>query len=77
MGDVVILREAAAAAAATAGAKEGLDVEVGAADVVVAVAVVAITTPACLEVGVPHGCDEETKTTAGATKPGGKRGCAP
>ena len=43
-----------------------IEVEVVVADVVVAVAVVATTTPPCLEVAVPHRCAEEIHANAEA-----------
>ena len=51
---------------------KSLEVQVDAAGVVAAVAVVATTTPDCLEVDVQDGCDVEAEAKMGTAKPGGK-----
>ena len=77
VGDVATAGDAAAAAAAAAGkARKNLEVQVDVAGVAAA-AVVATTTPDCLEVNVQDGCDVEAETKMGTAKPGGSRSGSP
>ena len=66
----------AAAVHAAAGNKD-LEGDVVVASAIVAVAVVATTTQACLEVAIQEGCELEAEVKAEASKPGGRRSCPP